>query len=158
MTGLYSPKHFLLKALSNYYTFFLLTAGFFTFERSWNLSTNFSWNYTSCSAYLWEGLIKNKGGVGYFQISEKERLFISYNNQMLLEVISQCGPFLITSKERFPLSFTLTKKRTYLDTQLKRELTYLFLKIPGCSLTHTQNRNRIMNNFITVNITPTCKR
>ena len=31
-------KHFLLKALTNYQTFAFLTAGFFTFARSWNLS------------------------------------------------------------------------------------------------------------------------
>ena len=33
---------FFLKALSNYYTFTLLTARFFTFDRSWNLATNLS--------------------------------------------------------------------------------------------------------------------
>ena len=32
-------------------------------------------------------LIKNEGGVGLFQISEKERLFISFDNQVLLRVI-----------------------------------------------------------------------
>ena len=36
------PKHFLLKALKNYQTFALLTAGFFTFDRSRNLSTSLS--------------------------------------------------------------------------------------------------------------------
>ena len=32
--------------------------------------------------------MKNKGGVGLFQISQKESLFISYENQVLLGVIS----------------------------------------------------------------------
>ena len=36
--------------------------------------------------------MKVKGEVGLFQISQKERLFISYGNQVLLGVISQCNP------------------------------------------------------------------
>ena len=35
--------------------------------------------------------MKNKGGVGLFQILQKERLFISYNNQVFLRIISWCG-------------------------------------------------------------------
>ena len=34
------------------------------------------------------GLIERKGGAGFFQISQKERLFISYDNQVFLGVIS----------------------------------------------------------------------
>ena len=41
---------------------------------------------------------------------------------------------LAPSKKHFSLPFTLAKKRTYLDTQSKRELTDLFWKLPGCSL------------------------
>ena len=37
---------------SSYWTFDLLAAGFFTFDRSWNLSTNLSQNSMSCSVYL----------------------------------------------------------------------------------------------------------
>ena len=87
-----------------------------------------------CSAYLYGGLIKNKAGVGLFQISQKERLFIFYDNQLLLGVISQCGPLLEPSKKGLPLPFTLAKKRTYLDTQLKEEITDLFSKLPRCFL------------------------
>ena len=58
-------------------------------------------------------LIKNKGGIGLFQISQKERLFISYNNQVLLGVISQCAPsFFYHPKKPLPLTFILNKKRT----------------------------------------------
>ena len=49
--------------------------------------------------------------VGLFQISQKD-FFTSYENQVFLEVILQCG-----------------KKGTYLDTQLEGERTELFLKI-----------------------------
>ena len=57
-------------------TLALLTVGFFTFGRSWNLSTSLSQNSMPCSTYLWGGLIKNKEGVGLFQISQKERVFV----------------------------------------------------------------------------------
>ena len=40
-----NSKHLLLKALSYCQTFVLLTAGFFTFDMSWNLSTNLSKNH-----------------------------------------------------------------------------------------------------------------
>ena len=36
-------------------------------------------------------------------------------------------------KNAFPLSFSLDKKRIYLDTQLKEQLPKLFSKLPGCS-------------------------
>ena len=44
-----------------------------------------SMSYGPC---LLAGLIKNKGGVEFFQTSQKERIFISYYNQGLLGVIS----------------------------------------------------------------------
>ena len=132
-----SPKHFLLKALSNFQIFALLTAGLFTFDGFWNLFTNLSKKSMSCNTYfLSGGLIKGKGGAKLFQSSEKERLFISYDNQVLLGIISQCDPPLEPSKKGLPLLFTLAKKRTYLDTQLKWEYTDLFWKLPGCSLFH----------------------
>ena len=107
-TASYPPKHFLLKTLSNYWTFALLTAGFFTFNRSWNLLTNLSQKPMSCSAYLEECLIINKGRVGLFQILQKERLFISYDNQVFLVVIS----LLASSKKSLPLPFTWQKQPT----------------------------------------------
>ena len=59
----------------------------------------------TCSVYFQEGLIKNKGGVGLFQISQKEKLFISYDNQVLMRVISQCAPsspFHFGQEDRIP--------------------------------------------------------
>ena len=64
----------------------------------------------------------------------KKKLFISYDNQLLLGVISQCASPSSTLKKGLPLPFTLAKKRTYPDTHLKGELTDLFQKLPGCSL------------------------
>ena len=88
--------------------------------------------------------------------TEGETFFIFYNNQVLLGVISRCTPpsntaqkmtfsikdffskcdqirsflqFLCsvtTLKKGLPLPFSLAKKRIYLDTHLKGELTDLF--------------------------------
>ena len=58
-----------------------------------------------------------------------ETFFITYDNQVLLGVISQCGPPSCTLQKGHLLLFSLTKKRIYLDTQLKVELTDLFWKL-----------------------------
>ena len=66
---------------------------------------------------------------------------MSYNNQVLLEVISQCAPpppttppVLATSKKDLSPSVSLAKNRIYQITQLRRELTDLFCKLPECFL------------------------
>ena len=51
---------------------------------------------------------------------------MSYDNQVLFGVNSQCGLPLAPSKKGLPVIFSLAKKRTYLDTQLKEEPTDLF--------------------------------
>ena len=77
---------------------------------------------------------KQRRGRIISNITKRETFFISHYNQVLLGVISQCGPPSCTLKKGFPLPFSLAKKRIYLDIQLKAELTDLFLKLPGCSL------------------------
>ena len=51
--------------------------------------------------------MKHKGGVGLFQISQKGRHFHLLDNQVLLGVVSQCGPSSWTLQERpsSPLQF-----------------------------------------------------
>ena len=54
---------------------------------------------------------------------QKDRLFYLLTAKLLFGVVSpQCG---IQDKD-LPLPFSLAKKRIYLDTQLKAELTNLF--------------------------------
>ena len=54
----------------------------------------------SCSAYLWGGLIKNKGGVGLFQISQKERLFhLLWQPSVFGNTLTMWFPFLHPSKK-----------------------------------------------------------
>ena len=72
--------------------------------------------------------------------------------------MSQCAPLLAPSKKGLPRRFILTKKRIYLDPQLKGKLLICFENCQGVPYSHTQGRNRMMNIFIIVNITPKCKR
>ena len=60
-----------------------------------------------CSAYLYGGLISNKGGVGLFQISQNESLFHLLRQLSTLGVISQWGPPSCTLQKRpsSPLQF-----------------------------------------------------
>ena len=54
----------------------------------------------SCSAYLQGGLIKNKGGVELFQISQKERLFCLLRQpSALADNLTMWSPFLHPSKK-----------------------------------------------------------
>ena len=73
----------------------------------------------SCSADLWGGLIKNKGGVGLFQISEKERLFheSSYH-------LAMWTPSLHPSKKNFSFPFSLGKKRIYQAFDFSKRNSY----------------------------------
>ena len=90
---------------------------------------------TPCPAVLICKRVKrSKRGVGLFQISpmQKERLFhlLWQPSWLLLGVTSQCG----LQDKGLPLAFSLARKRIYLDTQLKAELTDLFWKVPEYSL------------------------
>ena len=51
--------------------------------------------------------MKNKVVVGLFRISQKRDFFFSYDNQVLLGVILQCGSCFWTLQEKpsFPLQF-----------------------------------------------------
>ena len=73
------------------------------------------------------GLIKNKEGVGLFQILQKERLFhVLYQPSYNLAMWSPFASLLHPSKKGLSFPFSLGKKRTYLETQLKGEFSDLF--------------------------------
>ena len=81
---------------------------------------------TPCPAVLilQGGLTKNKGEVGLFQTSQKERLFhLLYQPS---DNLAMWSPFLHPSKKGLSFPFSLGKKRIYLETQLKGEFTDLF--------------------------------
>ena len=62
------------------------------------------------------------------------------------------------------LTFSLAKKRIFMDTQkyslnihLKEELTDLLWKFPGIPYPYRQSKRRMVNTVLMVNITPICK-
>ena len=74
-----------------------------------------------------KGRVKNKGGAGLFQISQKERHFHvlyqpSYNLAMWSPLVSLLHP----SKKGLSFPFSLDKERIYLKIQLIGEFTDLF--------------------------------
>ena len=75
----------------------------------------------SCSAYLSGGLIKNKGGVGLFQTSQKERFFHVLHQPS--DNIAMWSPFLHPSKKGLSFPFSLGKKRICPENKLKGRFT-----------------------------------
>ena len=119
----------LYKALSNYnFTLTLLTAGFFNFDRSWNLSIHkfiIELHVLQCLFVRGSNKKQRRGRI----ISN----FISYLYQPS-DNIAMWSPFLHPFKKGLSPPFSLGKKRVYLETQLKGEFTDLFWKLAGCSL------------------------
>ena len=115
----------LYKALSNYnFTLTLLTAGFFNFDRSWNLSIHkfiIELHVLQCLFVRGSNKKQRRGRI----ISN----FISYLYQPS-DNIAMWSPFLHPSKKGLSFPLSLGKKRIYLETQLKGEFIYWsFLKI-----------------------------
>ena len=57
--------------------------------------------------------------------------FIFYNNQVILRVISQCTPpsCIPSLKKDLPLSFSLVKRKIYLEIHMKEEFTSEFTSV-----------------------------
>ena len=74
---------------------------------------------------------------------------------MLLGIISQCGPPSCALQRKVFLSPLVWEKREYIQKlNWKRSLLICFENYPGVSCYRLQNRNRMKNTFIIVNITP----
>ena len=140
----------------------MLTAGFFTFDRSWNLYTSLSKNSMSRSAHLYGGLIKCKGWVVLFQTSQKKRLFhILWQPYTLEDNLTIWSPFLHPSKKGLSFPFSLGKKRISGNSVERRGVYSVLICFENCQgvpCTHWQSKNRMINTFIIVNITPICNR
>ena len=73
------------------------------------------------------GRIKNKGGVGLFQITQKRDFFICYINQVLLGIISRCGAPSCTLRKKSFVSLSVCASGQYIGKlNLKGEFTDLF--------------------------------
>ena len=57
--------------------------------------------------------------------------FIFYNNQVILRVISQCIPpsCIPSLKKDLPLSFSLVKRKIYLEIHMKEEFASVFTSV-----------------------------
>ena len=100
------------------------------FERSWNLFTEFIIELLALLTYLQGSLINSKDRV-ISNFTKRETFFISYNNQVLLEVISSCAPLLVTSKKGPSFPFSLAKRKyTWILIQ-KKSLLVCFKSCQG---------------------------
>ena len=78
--------------------------------------------------------------------------FISYINQV---IILQCGPPSCTLPKKAFLSPSVWARREYIwKLNWKESLLIYFENWQGAPCSHRQSRNRMMNTFIIVNITP----
>ena len=100
------------------------------------------------------GSNKNKGGVGLFQISQKERLFHLLWQPSALGDNSECGPSSRTLPRRAFFSPSVWPRRKYIQKlNCKESLLICFEKFMDAPFSHWQSRNRMMNTFIIVSIT-----
>ena len=104
------------------------------------------------------GLIKKQRmGSAISNFTKGETFHILYDNRVLLRIISQCGPPSCTLPKKAFLSLSVWVRREYIwKLNLKENLLICFENCQGVPCSHWQSRNRIMNTFIIVNITPTC--
>ena len=135
----------------------MLTAGFFTFGTSWNLFTNLSSDSMSCSAFLLGCLIKNKGGVGLFQISQKVGIFHLLWKPSAIETNLTMWPPSCTLQKRPSSPLQFVKIENICGNSAEKRAYWFILKIARM-FPVPASRNRMMNTFIIVHITPTCKR
>ena len=81
VTTSYSSKHFLLEALSNYWTFPLVTTGFF-----WQCPKYLEFHTLLSLFEKGSNKQQQRGGI-ITNFTKGETFLISYNNQVLLGVI-----------------------------------------------------------------------
>ena len=91
----------------------------------WKINLWILWNHTMKNFQLKHGQFITNG----------ETFFISYKNTMLFggNLLMRTS-FLHPPRKDILPSLSFHKKKIYLNTHLKKELTYLFWKLPGCSL------------------------
>ena len=104
----------------------------------WNHMKNFQVKHSQCDGIIFPKTFSFKSFRQLLDLCYAGSRILYYwkvleSFHTFLGVISQCAPFLYPLK-KFSSPLQLAKKKIYLDTQLKGELTILFWKLPGCSL------------------------
>ena len=74
-------------------------------------------------------LIKNKEGVGLFSVSQKEGLSIFYDNQVLLRLMSQCGPPSCTLQNRSYSPLHFGQEENIPEHSIERRAYWFVVKI-----------------------------
>ena len=98
----------------------------------------------------------NKKRRGWIVSNFAKDFFISYENQILLGVISQYGTPSCTLQKR-PSSLLYADQEENISRNSIERRAYFVLSISRM-FPILASSNRMMNTFIIVNITPTCKR
>ena len=95
----------------------------------------------------------------YFRFHKRGEFFISYDNQVILGVVSKIGSLLLSSKKvLFSFSLWLSREYTLTLNWKNGILLIRFENCQGSPYSHRHSRNRMMYTFQIVNITPRCKR
>ena len=106
-----------------------------------------------------KGSNKKQRGTGLlFQTSQKERLFHLLGQPSAFGGnLTMCSPTLVPFKKGLLFHFSLAQKRNISEHSIERRAYWFILKIAKMFPIPT-SRNRMINIFIIVNITSTCKR
>ena len=112
VTASYSQKHFLLEALSIYFTFPFLTIGFF-----WRALESIHKLIIKLHAlqflFVRESNKQQMRGGITLNFTKEEAFFICYNNQMLFRLISRCSPPSGILWKKVFLSLSVWPRREY---------------------------------------------
>ena len=104
---------------------------------------------------------QQRSGRIIFKFHKRTDFFVFYDNQVLLGVISQCAPSPpppSPTKKTFLFSSVWARREYTWILNWKESLLICFENCQGVPYSNRRSRNRMMNTFIKVNITPTCKR
>ena len=99
---------------------------------------------------------KQRRGRIFFKFHKRGDFLISYDNQVLLGVISQCAPPTRTLQERPSSPIQFGQEENLPGYSIESRAYWFILKITRMFPVLT-SRNRMMNTFIIANINPTWK-
>ena len=100
---------------------------------------------------------KQRRGRIILNFTKRETLFVFYDNQVLLGVISRCGFPSCTLQKRPSSSLQFCQEENIPGHSIERRAYWFVLKISRM-FPISMSRNRMRNAFIIINITPKCKR
>ena len=109
-----------------------------------------------CSVYLQGDLIKKRRGNIISSFTKGETFASLMTTKCPWGQSSNVVPLLAPSKNGLSFPFSLARREYFWTLNLKESLLICFENCQGIPCSHRQSRNRMMNTFIRVNITPIC--